>query len=63
MVSSKRIAVDKVVTYQKNGTSELFSIKIDGFEVVTLNREESENVEELLQEAFKKEKKAGYHYE
>lgn len=63
MVSSKRIAVDKVVTYQKNGTSELFSIKIDGFEVVTLNREESENVEELLQEALKKEKKAGYHYE
>lgn len=63
MVSSKRIAVDKVVTYQKNDTSELFSIKIDGFEVVTLNREESENVEELLQEALKKEKKAGYHYE
>lgn len=59
MVSSKRIAVDKVVTYQKNGTSELFSIKIDGFEVVTLNREESENVEELLQEALKKEKEFG----
>lgn len=56
MVSSKKIAVDKTVTYQKNGTSELFSIKIDGFEVVALNREDSESVEELLHEALKKEK-------
>lgn len=59
MALSKEIAIDKVVTYQKNGTSELFTIKIDGFEVVALNREDSESVEELLHEALRKEKEFG----
>lgn len=63
MALSKEVAIDKIVTYQKNGTSELFTIKIDGFEVVALNREDSENVKELLREALKEEKKADCNYE
>lgn len=55
MALSKEIAIDKIVTYQKNRISELFSIKIGGFEVVVLNREDSENVEELLHEALKED--------
>ena len=56
MALSKEIAIDKIVTYQKNGISELFSIKIGGLEVVALNREDSENVEVLLHEAIKLDK-------
>lgn len=55
MALSKEIAIDKIVTYQKNRIFELFSIKINGLEVVALNREDSENVEELLHEALEED--------
>lgn len=55
MALSKEIAVDKIITYRKDRTSELFSIRIDGQEVVALGREDSQSVEDLLHEALKKE--------
>lgn len=55
MSLSKEIAVDKIITYRKERISELFSIRIDGQEVVALGREDSQSVEDLLHEALKKE--------
>lgn len=55
MALSKEIAVDKIITYRKERISELFSIRIDGQEVVALGREDSQSVEDLLHEALKKE--------
>lgn len=60
MSSSKGIAVDKIVTYQRDSTSEAFSVKFDGIEVVLLNRGESENLLDLLQSALYNRKEADY---
>lgn len=57
MSSSKGITVDKIVTYQKESISEAFSVKSDGFEIILLDRDDSEN---LLNSALNNGKEANH---
>ncbi|GFZ38622.1 hypothetical protein [Bacteroides nordii] len=60
MSSSKGITVDKIVTYQKESISEAFSVKSDGFEILLLDRDDSENLLNLLNSALNNGKEANH---
>lgn len=52
MSSNRIITVEKIITYQKETTSEMFSIKLDGLEIVLLSREKSKELSDLLDRAL-----------
>lgn len=52
MPLSKIVTVDKIISYQKKSKTESYSVKLDGMEVVLLDREMSEILVDLLQNAL-----------